>query len=149
MFGSLSPQPTSLAASSSQALANSALVMVSCVVNDWKKNYNQHFTFTILTHSFAKTDYTIIRITTKLKIIDLGSNDEQGGFWVQCFQSFDHMCSINVRDKMYTGAGSVWLQSFSHHQRTLCQTDEVRWYISNIFASYMEKKFKTKGNFRN
>lgn len=142
MFGNLSPQPTSLAAFSSQALANSALVMVSCVVNDWKTN--QHFTFTILTHSFAKTNYTIIRITTKLEKIDLGSNDEQGGFWVQCFQSFDHMCSINVGNKMYTGAGSVWLQSFSYHQRTLCQTDKVHWYISNIFASYMEKNLKQR-----
>lgn len=96
--------------------------------------------FTILTHSFAKTDYIIIRITTKLEIIDLGSNDEQGGFWVQCFQSFDHMCSINVGNKMYTGAGSVWLQSFSYHQRTLCQRDTVHLYTSKLRLDFVFHK---------
>lgn len=96
--------------------------------------------FTILTHSFAKTEYTIIRITTKLEIIDLGSNDEQGGFWVQCFQSFDHMCSINVGNKMYTRAGSVWLQSFSYHQRTLCQRDTVHLYTSKLRLDFVFHK---------
>lgn len=56
----------------------------------------------------------------KNAFFNLGCDDEEGGLSVELGEGLGHVRAINIRDEPDVGSSfRVWLQSFSHHQRTL------------------------------
>lgn len=108
---------TSLAVWRNQSLADSALVMVSWVVNVWEKVKQQQSESSRCSQWTGVNTYVCVCVCARGH---LGGDDEECGLCVELGEGLGHVSPVDVGDEPNVWSTSwVRLQSLRHHQRAL------------------------------